>query len=482
MQMQTALRIALTVSIIAAGGCGGSGGYGGKSSQNMMQAAAPTATITAPAGPSINRTVPLTATAAAEAGVRQVQFLVDGNVIATVTTAPYQTNWDTSTVADGMHSLTAVTTDAAGASTTSTPVTVNVLNMPVINVSTSAAEVFPATSSAATGTGQLTINLITGAMSGTVTNTGINATSVQIQQGFAGTTGPVVVNLTQSGSDPNGWDVPAGTTLTADQVTALLAGQMYVNVNSAAFPTGEIRGQIQPQGIDVAVAALAGSQVVPPATNQAAGFAGMTINETTNTATVHVQTTGANDATAVNVGNAAAGQTASAPLFSLMKDPAAASHWFLEGQAISQAIRDALTAGTLFVEVLTPAAPAGALRGQLALVPAATAPTPTLSQLQASIFTPICSVCHTGGGSSLPASMDLTSTSATFANTVGVASTEQPSLMRINPGNPDASYLVHKIEGAPDITGGRMPLGGPPLDPTLIANVRAWITAGAQNN
>jgi hypothetical protein len=50
------------------------------------------------------------------------------------------------------------------------------------------------------------------------------------------------------------------------------------------------------------------------------------------------------------------------------------------------------------------------------------------------------------------------------------------------PGNPDLSYLVRKLEGGPGITGARMPLGGPPLDPALIANVRAWITAGAPNN
>jgi hypothetical protein len=52
----------------------------------------------------------------------------------------------------------------------------------------------------------------------------------------------------------------------------------------------------------------------------------------------------------------------------------------------------------------------------------------------------------------------------------------------VTAGNADASYLVRKLEGGPNITGGRMPLGGAPLDPALIANVRAWITAGAPNN
>jgi hypothetical protein len=55
-------------------------------------------------------------------------------------------------------------------------------------------------------------------------------------------------------------------------------------------------------------------------------------------------------------------------------------------------------------------------------------------------------------------------------------------VLRVAAGNPDASYLVHKIEGAAGITGSRMPLGGAPLDPALIANVRTWIIEGAQNN
>jgi len=485
MRMHRAIPASLALTLIAVTACSGSGGDDGGSGPAIAQAA-PTASIAAPPGASVNRTVTLTATATAEAGVNRVQFLVDGNVIGTATAAPYQTSWDTSTVPDGAHQLTAVTIDNANASTTSAPVTVTVLNSPTIDVTVSSAEVFPRTGSAATGVGQFTFNLVTGAVTGTVTFTGIAATLSDIHQGIAGTNGPPILTLSVSGTDPNSWVAPAGATLTADQVNALLAGELYVDAHSATFPDGEIRGQLRPQGIDVAVTDMSGANVVPPATNSATGFAAMTVNETAGTATVHVQTSGVDDATAASVSTAPTGQTASAPLFSLMKDPALASHWFLEGQPFTQDNLAALSAGMLYVDVLTPASPAGALRGQLALV-MATPPTPpvpavTLSQLQSTIFTPICSVCHTGGGSSLPASMDLTSSAATFAAIVGVASTEVPSLLRVNPGNPDASYLVHKVEGAPDIVGSRMPLGGAPLDPTSIANIRAWISAGAQNN
>jgi hypothetical protein len=406
-------------------------------------------------------------------------------LIASDTTMPYSIDWDTSTVPDGSHALTARVVDSASTSVTSTAVTVTVLNSPVIDVEVTAAEVFPRTNSAATGTGQLTFNLVTGAVSGGVTVTGINATVAHIHNGIAGTDGPVIVDFVQSGTDPNRWDVETGGALTADQVNALLAGQLYVNVHSAANPGGEIRGQIKPQGIALAIAGLDGSNVVPPATNTADGFAAMTINENTNMATVHVRTSGVDDATEAHVHNAPVGENAAAPLLTLMKDPTAATHWSVEQQSITQADRDALANDRLYVDVHTPGAPNGALRGQLSLdgeAPTPPAPTVTLTQLQTTIFTPICSGCHTGGGGSLPSSMNLSNAAATFAATVGVASTQQPALQRVNPGNPDDSYLVRKIEGAAGISGGRMPLGGAPLDPTLIANVRAWIAAGAQNN
>ena len=51
------------------------------------------------------------------------------------------------------------------------------------------------------------------------------------------------------------------------------------------------------------------------------------------------------------------------------------------------------------------------------------------------------------------------------------------------PGDPDASYLIHKLEGASDITGLRMPRNGPPfLTAGQILVIRRWIEVGAPNN
>jgi hypothetical protein len=51
----------------------------------------------------------------------------------------------------------------------------------------------------------------------------------------------------------------------------------------------------------------------------------------------------------------------------------------------------------------------------------------------------------------------------------------------VKPGDPDDSYMVHKIEGLSGITGGQMPLGETPLPQATIDAIRQWITNGAPN-
>jgi len=105
----------------------------------------------------------------------------------------------------------------------------------------------------------------------------------------------------------------------------------------------------------------------------------------------------------------------------------------------------------------------------------------TLTNVQASIFTPSCALsgCHLG--SSAQQGLDLSAGQA-FDNLVGVASRERPNLMRVDPGDPEASYIVHKIEGRADIAGQRMPLNMAMLSPDQIQLIRDWIADGAQDN
>lgn len=104
---------------------------------------------------------------------------------------------------------------------------------------------------------------------------------------------------------------------------------------------------------------------------------------------------------------------------------------------------------------------------------------PTLDELQAAIFGPRCSGCHSGPTSnSLPSGMDVSSADATFASLVGVASLQEPALNRVSAGDPANSYLVQKLEGTA-ATGQRMPVGGPFLDQTEMDDIRQWIADGA---
>ena len=92
------------------------------------------------------------------------------------------------------------------------------------------------------------------------------------------------------------------------------------------------------------------------------------------------------------------------------------------------------------------------------------------------MFTPICAECHQG--SFAPAGLSLAAGEA-FANIVGVTATEVPSLSRIAPGDPDNSWLIQKISLDNPPVGGRMPLGGPPLDDETINFIRQWVADGA---
>jgi hypothetical protein len=106
---------------------------------------------------------------------------------------------------------------------------------------------------------------------------------------------------------------------------------------------------------------------------------------------------------------------------------------------------------------------------------------PTLTSIQRNVFTPTCAVagCHTGPtGPNLPGGMNLNSDNASFASLVNVPSLQDPQLLRIAPGDADASYLIRKLEGTAD-TGATMPAGGTPLDPATIAAIRQWIDDGA---
>ncbi len=105
-----------------------------------------------------------------------------------------------------------------------------------------AQEVPPVTTSAA-GTGSITV-AADGAVSGSVTTTGLAGTMAHIHLAAMGKNGPVIIPLTKTGDGV--WSVPAGAKLSAEQMKSYEAGDLYVNVHSDANKGGEIRAQMKP--------------------------------------------------------------------------------------------------------------------------------------------------------------------------------------------------------------------------------------------
>jgi mono/diheme cytochrome c family protein len=114
---------------------------------------------------------------------------------------------------------------------------------------------------------------------------------------------------------------------------------------------------------------------------------------------------------------------------------------------------------------------------------------PTFSSIQHEIFEsadssgrPACIQCHAPLGTR-PAVGGLNLTNAVaYASLVGVPAPERRTLNLVTPGDPENSYLIHKLEGSHNILLQRMPLGGPYLSSNQILVIRRWIEIGAPNN
>jgi len=105
----------------------------------------------------------------------------------------------------------------------------------------------------------------------------------------------------------------------------------------------------------------------------------------------------------------------------------------------------------------------------------------TYEGITAAVMVPRCATaaCH---GGDVPVAFPELDASTWYDATVGAPSQQCASMNLVEPGDPERSYLVHKLRGTQGLVGGggaRMPVGDAPLDDAEEAALEAWIENGA---
>jgi mono/diheme cytochrome c family protein len=97
------------------------------------------------------------------------------------------------------------------------------------------------------------------------------------------------------------------------------------------------------------------------------------------------------------------------------------------------------------------------------------------------IFISTCVLCHQGAPGAGALNLE---PGQSYLNLVGRKSSESP-LLRVSPGVPATSYIIHKLLGTQVTAGGsgaRMPLVGEGLSKAQAGLIQQWISEGAPNN
>jgi CHRD domain len=229
--------------------------------------------------------------------------------------------------------------------------------------SLSGAQHNPPVLTAASGSGTFSLQPL-GAFSGTLLTTGLTATAARLNIGGIGVNGASTLNLTETAAGSGTWVVPTNTTFTAEQRAAIVAGDMYVNVVSAASPNGQLRGQI---GRTVRTAVLTGTQENPSVTTNASGTGIVSVDPVTRALSARVATSGL-VGTVAHIHTAAVGSNGGVSI-GLTETPTGSGIWTAAANTVmtEQQYSDLLS-GNLYFNVHSAANPGGEIRGQIGLL------------------------------------------------------------------------------------------------------------------
>lgn len=103
----------------------------------------------------------------------------------------------------------------------------------------------------------------------------------------------------------------------------------------------------------------------------------------------------------------------------------------------------------------------------------------TYEDITIEFLEPFCRDCHVGATASKGLSLTL---DTAYDEMVNVPALQRSDLLLVEPGNPDRSYLIIKLEGTSDMVGRQMPRGRAARPQSEIDVVRAWIEDGAPRN
>ena len=226
----------------------------------------------------------------------------------------------------------------------------------------------PATAPGASGEGNLRVDILTGAISGSITVSGTTGepTAAHVHQGGVGEAGPIVIGM-ESDGDANVWTIPAGSALDAVGIDAFVAGNLYINVHTEANAPGELRVQLFNSNLVVlSMLQLDSESTVPPATAPGASGSGSVMVDTISGAisgSVTVSgTTG--QPTAAHVHQGGIGE--SGPIVVGMESNDDGTVWTIPtGSVLDADGIQAFIDGNLYINVHTEANAPGELRVQL---------------------------------------------------------------------------------------------------------------------
>ncbi|MDQ7040404.1 MAG: CHRD domain-containing protein [Rhodothermus sp.] len=185
--------------------------------------------------------------------------------------------------------------------------------------------------------------------------------AAHFHQAPAGQDGPVVRTLTFNGNTASGvWRPTDAEPLTDELITALLLGHLYINIHTAQYPAGEIRGQVRLSSGTALHADLTPDQETDNVTSAARGTASLTLTGAGLAYQVSVEgLTGPIQAAHFHYG--AAGVSGPVVHGITFSNNTAAGVW----TDLPDSLIVALLLGRLYLNIHTAQYPAGEIRGQV---------------------------------------------------------------------------------------------------------------------